>query len=425
MWHEGPHEFLHTCSDADLHWPGQGGYSAHMGSAEAIIDLTALGANVRAVRGLLRPAVALLAVVKANAYGHGSIEVSRALVAAGADALGVAYVEEAILLRRAGLRIPILVMGPTPPEAAEAVLEQGLAPMVSDLALAERLSSLAAQAGRTMGVHLKVDTGMARLGVSPEEVPAYAAKLARLPGIRLEGLMSHLADAEADDPAAAKAQLARFREVDRALRAAGLSVGRRHVANSAGVLALPEAHLDLVRPGILLYGYAPSPRLAGRVALRPALTLRTRIAALRVVPRGQGVSYGHTFVAPRDVRVATIPVGYADGVSRSLSNRGEVLVRGRRAPILGRVCMDMTLVDVSATPEAALDDEVVLIGRQGNETISADDVAAAAGTISYEVLAGIGPRIPRTHVGDPAPAGEEAPRPPEVVASRRARGGSP
>ncbi|HYB72279.1 MAG TPA: alanine racemase [Candidatus Sulfotelmatobacter sp.] len=396
-----------------------------MSFAEAVIDLQALGANLRAVRGLLRPGVALLAVVKANAYGHGSIEVSRALLAAGADALGVAYAEEGVLLRRAGLRAPILVMGPTSPEAAEAVLEQGLAPVVSDLALAERLSSLAAQAGRTVGVHLKVDTGMGRLGVSPEEAPAYAAKLGRLPGIRLEGLMSHFAAAEADDPAVAREQLARFREVDRALRAAGLGAGRRHLANSAGVLALPEAHLDLVRPGILLYGYTPSARPAARLALRPALTLRTRIAALRVVTKGQGVSYGHTFVAPRDMRVATIPVGYADGVSRSLSNRGEVLVRGRRAPILGRVCMDMTLVDVSATPEAALGDEAVLIGRQGEGIITADDVAAAAGTISYEVLARIGPRIPRTYVGGGAPRGEEAARPPEATGPRRGRRGAP
>jgi len=370
-----------------------------MGMTEAVIDLGAISANLRAVRNLLRPGVAVLAVVKANAYGHGCIEASRALVAAGADALGVAYVEEGILLRRAGIRTPMLVMGPTPPEAAEAFLQYRLIPMISDLALAERLSNLATQAGRTVDVHLKVDTGMARLGVSPGEALAYAAKLARLPGLRLEGLMSHFAAAEADDPAPARDQLVRFREVDRALRAAGIVVARRHLANSAGLLALPEAHLDLVRPGLLLYGYTPSPRLASRLALRPALTLRTRIAALRDVPRGQGVSYGHTFVAPRDLRLATLPLGYADGVSRALSNRGQVLVRGRRVPILGRVCMDMTLVDVSAIPEAALGDEAVLIGRQGEEVITAADVAAAAGTISYEVLAGIGPRIPRAYVG--------------------------
>ncbi len=380
-----------------------------MSWTEAVIDLDALGANLRGVRNLLRPGVGVLAVVKANAYGHGSVEASRALAAAGADALGVAYVEEGILLRRAGIRAPILVMGPTPPEAAEALLGHGLAPMVADLALAERLSHLATQAGRVVGVHLKVDTGMARLGVSPGEALVYAEKLARLPGIRLEGLMSHFAVAEADDPGAAREQLARFQAVDRALRAAGVEVARRHLANSAGLLALPEAHLDLVRPGLLLYGYAPSPRLGARLALRPALTLRTRIAALRVVPRGQGVSYGHTFVASQDVRVATLPLGYADGVSRSLSGRGEVLVHGRRAPILGRVCMDMTLVDVSAVPAAALGDEVVLIGRQGDAVITADDVAAAAGTISYEVLAGLGPRIPRTSVGGPREGLPEGP----------------
>lgn len=390
-----------------------------MGMTEAVIDLDAISANLGAIRNLLPPGVAVLAVVKANAYGHGGIEASRALVAAGADALGVAYVEEGILLRRAGIRTPMLVMGPTPPEAAEAFLQYRLIPTISDLALAERLSNLATPAGRTVDVHLKVDTGMARLGVSPGEALAYAAKLARLPGLRLEGLMSHFAAAEADDLAPTRDQLVRFREVDRALRAAGIVVARRHLANSAGLLALPEAHLDLVRPGLLLYGYAPSPRFASRLALRPALTLRTRIAALRDVPRGQGVSYGHTFVAPRDLRVATLPVGYADGVSRALSNRGQVLVRGRRVPILGRVCMDMTLVDVSAIPEAALGDEAVLIGRQGEEVITADDVAAAAGTISYEVLAGVGPRIPRAYVGagQPRPQREARAWPPRAAES--------
>ncbi len=373
-----------------------------MATTEAIIDRGALAANLRAIRGVLRSGTALLAVVKANAYGHGSVEVSRALVAAGADRLGVAYVEEGIFLRRAGLRASIVVMGPTPPEAAKAILEHHLEPMLCDLALAERLSHLASQAGQTVNVHLEVDTGMARVGVSPREAAAYATKVAGLPGLRLEGLMSHFASADADDPSAAQGQLAQFLEADRAVQAAGVRPALRHLANSAGLLALPEFHLDMVRPGILLYGYAPAPRLGARLALRPALTLRTRIAALRDVPRGQGVSYGHTFVAPRDLRVATLPLGYADGVSRALSNRGHVLVQGRRAPILGRVCMDMTVVDVSAMPRAAVGDEVVLIGRQGDAEITADEVAAAAGTISYEILAGIGPRIPRVYAGGPA-----------------------
>jgi len=371
--------------------------------AEAVVDLEAVAENLRAVRELLRPGAGLIAVVKANAYGHGGVEVARAMVAVGADGLGVAYAEEGILLRRAGVRGPILVMGPTPPEGAEALLEHRLEAVVFDMALAERLAHLAAQAGRAVGVHLEVDTGMARQGVSPREAPVFAIKLARLRGLRLDGLMSHFANAEADDPASAREQLTRFLETDRAIRAAGVDVPRRHLANSAGLLALPEARLDLVRPGILLYGYAPSPRLAARLALRPALTLRTRIAALRDVPRGQGVSYGHTFVAPRDVRVATLPIGYADGVCRALSNRGQVLVRGRRAPILGRVCMDMTLADVSAIPAASVDDEVVLIGRQGDDALSADDVAAAAGTINYEILACIGPRIPRVHIKGSGP----------------------
>jgi alanine racemase len=374
-----------------------------MGATEAIVDQDAIRANLRGIRGLLQPATAVLAVVKANAYGHGSIEVARTLVAAGADALGVAYLQEGIDLRRAGIRAPVLIMGPTPREQAEELVHYRLEPVLSDLALAERLSQAASRAGRTVPVHLEVDTGMARLGVSPREAAPYATKLATLPGVRLAGLMSHFACADAEDLEPARAQLARFLEADRTLQAAGVRVGRRHLANSAGLLALPEAHLEMVRPGLLLYGYAPTRALAARLPLRPALTWLTRIAALREVPRGQGVSYGHTFVAPHDLRVATLPLGYADGVSRALSNRGQVLVHGRRAPILGRVCMDMTLVDVTAMPGVAVGDEVVLIGRQGTEAITADEVAADAGTISYEILAGVGPRVPRAYAGAAAP----------------------
>lgn len=376
-----------------------------MPHAEALVDLGAIAQNLRATRALLPPGVDIIAVVKANAYGHGAVEVARALAAAGARRFAVAYVEEGLLLRDAGIAAPILLLGPTPPEAAEEVVAHRLSPVVFDLALAERLSAAAVRAGCPVAVHLEVDTGMARQGVSPPEAPAMAGKLAHLPGLRLEGLMSHFATADAEDLSAARQQLALFLDVDRAIRAAGIPISWRHLANSAGLLGLPEAHLELVRPGILLYGYPPSPRWAGRAPLRPALTLRTRIAALRQVPRGQGISYGHTFVAPHDLRVATLPIGYADGLSRHLSNRGAVLVRGRRAPILGRVCMDVTLVDVTNIPGAAVGDEVIVIGRQGESSITADEVAAAAGTISYEILAGIGPRVPRAYTGPRQPAG--------------------
>jgi len=223
--------------------------------------------------------------------------------------------------------------------------------------------------------------------------------LTRLPGIRLRGLMSHLAEGE--DAAAAQAQLDRLLEVERALRAAGTPAVPRHLANSAGLLGCPGTQLELVRPGISLYGYLPSPRLTGRLTPHPALTLATRIVALRDVPRGQGLGYGHTFIAPRDLRVGTIPVGYADGLPRSLSNRGEALVRGRRVPIVGSVCMDMSLLDVSAIASPAVGDEVVLVGRQEDQAIGADEVAAAANTISYEILSGIGPRVRRVYA-DPA-----------------------
>jgi len=229
-----------------------------MGPTQAVIDRDAIRANLHEIRALLRPGTALLAVVKANAYGHGCIEAARILVAAGADALGVGYIQEGIDLRRAGIQAPVLVMGPTPHDEAEALLHHRLEPVLCDLGLAERLSSLASQAGRTVPVHLKVDTGMARLGVSPREAAAYAAKLAALPGIRLEGLMSHFACADAEDPGTARDQLARFLEADRSLQAAGVRAARRHLANSAGLLALPEAHLEMVRPGILLYAWPPA-----------------------------------------------------------------------------------------------------------------------------------------------------------------------
>jgi alanine racemase len=366
-----------------------------MGETEAVIDLKAITVNLETVRRLLPPSSAVLGVVKANAYGHGAVEVARVLVAGGVGRLGVAYVEEGVILRRGGIQVPILVMGPMPPDAAEVARAHRLDVAIHDVAVAERLSGLAGRGGPLTRVHLKVDTGMARLGVAPHEAAAAAAKLARLPGIRLEGLMSHFADGEEAD--AARWQLDRFLEVDRALRAAGVAPLLRHVANSAGLLALPAAHLELVRPGLLLYGYSPSPRLADRLSLCPALTFRTRIAALRDVSRGQGVSYGHTFVAPRDLRVATLPVGYADGLPRVLSNRGYVLAGGRRAPIVGTICMDMTLVDVTTIPQAAAGDEVILIGRQEGEAIGANEVATAAGTIAYEILAGIGPRVTRTY----------------------------
>jgi alanine racemase len=365
----------------------------------AEISLEAIAANVRLARGLAGPGAEVMAVVKADAYGHGAVPVSRVALSAGAAWLGVAIPEEAVPLRAAGIGAPILVLGPIRPEQAELVVAHDLHQCVSDPRQAEVLDSLARARGRICALHLKVDTGMGRVGLPPSQVESAAKRLSALGAVRLVGLMTHFADADAEDLAFAREQLRRFGNAAAALDTAGIRVSVRHAANSAALLHFPEARLDLVRPGIMLYGCHPSgyPQALGP-ALRPALRLCTTISHLTHRARGEGVSYGRTFVAPRDLQVATLPIGYADGWGRLLSNRGQALIRGRRVPIVGRVCMDMTMVDVTDLPEVQVGDEAVLIGRQGTEEITADEVARAQGTISYEVLCRIGPRVPRVYL---------------------------
>lgn len=371
----------------------------------AEIDLSAIVANVALACRLAGPETRVMAVVKADAYGHGAVPVARVALAAGATWLGVAIPEEAIPLREAGIACGILVLGPVAPEQAELVADHDLEQCVCDPAQAEALDRAARARGRVLALHLKVDTGMGRVGLRPGEVRGVAEKIRALPSVRLAGLMTHFADAEADEPGFAREQLARFADAARDLAAVpqgGMPL--RHAANSAALLFLPEARLDLVRPGIMLYGYHPrGPRGGPEPPLRPALRLRTAISQIRDVARGESVSYGRTFVAPRDLRVATLPVGYADGCGRLLSNRGQVLIRGQRVPIVGRVCMDMTMVDVSSLPDVRVGDEAVLIGRQGADEITADEAAELQGTISYEVLCRIGPRVPRVYL-PPSPS---------------------
>lgn len=368
----------------------------------AVVDLAAIAQNVRSIKALVGPAVRLMAVVKADAYGHGLVPVARAALDAGAEWLGVALPEEGTALRAAGIRAPILVLGPTPPGQAEAVLAAGLDQMVHAAALAEALSRAAKKARRPAAVHLKVDTGMGRVGVPVEEFGALARAVGRLPGLELRGAMTHFADADARDPAFAREQLRRFHEALAAPELRGRPGLLRHAANSAATFALPEARLDMVRTGIALYGCPPSPEVPPPVALHPALALETRVAQVRWVPAGSTISYGCTFVAPTRMRIATLPVGYGDGFPRAFSNRGVVLVRGKRAAVVGRVCMDMLMLDVTGIPDIAEGEAAVLLGAQGTEAVSADAWAALAGTISYEVLCGIGARVPRVYVGEAA-----------------------
>jgi alanine racemase len=359
----------------------------------AMVDLNALTHNYREVVRRIGDRK-VLAVVKAQAYGHGAIPVSRRLIELGSHMLGVALVEEGRDLRDAGITAPVLVMAPVFPDQAQVIVNAKLTPVVYTLAVARALSDAATGAGRKHAVHVKIDTGMGRVGLPPEGAIDLIATISRLPGIIVEGLMTHFADADLRDKAFASAQMDRFGSLTRSLEAKGITVPLRHAANSAAVLEYDRALLNMVRPGLMLYGYNPL-ESGVSVDLRPVLSFLTRVAFLKKVPAGVPISYGRTFVTKRESLIATIPVGYADGYSRGLSNKGEAIVRGSRVPVAGRVCMDMTMLDVTGVPGVAEGDEVVLIGAQGNERITADDIAARTGTIAYEVLCGISGRVPR------------------------------
>jgi alanine racemase len=373
----------------------------------AEVDLDAIEANCRAMRAILRPGADLMAVVKANAYGHGLAGVAPAMLAGGASSFGVACVEEGIELRSIGIDAPVLVLGYVPAEEAERVVRLDLAVTVTTPRLAHALAQAATRAGRSVTVHVKVDTGMGRFGLAPEETLAFVESLRSLPGLRVEGLFTHLATAEEEDQRHARRQIACFRAVRQGLAAHDLLPPVVHLANSAGAIAFPEEHHDLVRSGICLFGVCPG-AMPGIPRLLPALTLRARVARVRRLPAGSCVGYGCTFRAARDADVALIPIGYADGWSRSLSNRGAVLVNGRRAPLVGRVSMDQCSIDVTDAGPVAQDDEVVLIGQQGEESLDAAVIATWRGTIAYEVLAGLAPRVPRLYrrSGEPVAVSE-------------------
>ncbi|NDY43227.1 alanine racemase [Dissulfurirhabdus thermomarina] len=366
-----------------------------------VVDLEALRANFALLRERLAPGAGVLAVVKSDAYGHGLVPVARALAEAGAWGLGVSEVEEAVRLREAGLRCPVVLLSGLVPEAAEEVVHHGLLPGVTDRATLDALEGAAARADRAVPVHVKVDTGMGRLGFMPGELAELAAARAdRWPHLRFEGLYTHLA--AADDPADPlnREQIHRFREALELAEAAGWRPGLRHVVNSAGLLHFPEAHFDLARPGIALYGAHPGP-VDPDLPLRPVMAVTSRIISVRDVPAGWPVSYGHAFVADRPTRVAVIPVGYDDGYLRRLSPGARVLVRGRPSPVIGRVCMKALMADVTDVAGAAPGDEAVLLGRQGRYDIRIEELADRAGTISYELLCLLGRRNQRIYRGAP------------------------
>jgi alanine racemase len=363
------------------------------------VDLAAVAANVRTLRAHVAP-TPVWAVVKADGYGHGAVPVARAALAAGAAGLAVALVEEARALRAAGVDARILLLSEPPVTAARAMVAAGVEPTIYSPEMVAALGAVAAGGAEPVPVHLKVDTGMHRVGCAPADVVAVATAVDRSPALRLAAVWTHLAVADEPDRPETAAQLARFDEAVAAVEAAGIAVPERHAANSAGTIAHPGARHDLVRAGIAVYGIAPSPALAGAVALRPALRLVSAVSHVQEVGPGEGVSYGLRWAPETTTTVATVPVGYADGVRRRLGEVGaEVLIGGRRRPIAGTVTMDQITVDCGPGAAVTRGDEVVLIGRQGDEEVTAEEWAERLGTIGYEVTCGLGPRLPRVHTG--------------------------
>jgi alanine racemase len=351
--------------------------------------------NLRQVRAKVGAQVKILSMVKANGYGHGAPAVARALVEEGSDAFGVATLEEGVELRQAGIRTPILVVAGIFLDQLDQFFEHHLTPVVHDLESLRRLENGVQARGPTLNVHLKIDTGMGRLGLPAAQIDSWLPKVKNLKALQIEGVFSHFSTAEDVAGDFTRAQLVTFSNLIQRLRAEGIAPPLVHLANSAATITLPAAYFDMVRPGIMLYGIYPSAAMANQIELKPILSWQTRIEQLKKVSAGTSISYGQTFVTERESLIATLPVGYADGYSRLLSNRGAALVRGERAPVVGRVCMDLTMLDVTAIANVQQGDEVVLLGRQGDAEISADEMAGWANTISYEVLTSIAARVPR------------------------------
>ncbi len=360
--------------------------------------MDAIYQNAKGAKALTRPGTKFMAVIKADGYGHGAVPLAKALENV-ADAYGVATLEEGVELRQAGVVKPILILGVTPVPLYQEMLVYDIAATIFQLDMARELSRTAVRLGRKARVHIKLDTGMSRIGFLPGRDSIQAVKqIAALPGIDLEGCFTHFARMDERDKTKAREQLDRYLKFVEELRQEGVQIPIRHASNSAGILEMEEANLDMVRDGICLYGLYPSEEVnKNRLELIPAMGLRAYISYVKTLPAGVEVGYGGTYTTKRTTRVATIPVGYADGYPRALSNQGRVLVRGQSAPIIGRVCMDQFMVDVTDIPEAGEGDRVTLFGRDGEAYISVEEVAEMACSFNYEMVCSVGKRVPRVY----------------------------
>ncbi|MGG4033153.1 alanine racemase [Paenibacillus cisolokensis] len=366
----------------------------------AEVSLDAIAHNVRAIKAGIKPSCRFMAVVKADGYGHGAVQTAKAALEAGADRLGVALLDEALQLRVSGIDCPILVLGYMPPASVEAAVKHRIAVTVSTREELEAVMECAASHRQHADVHLKVDTGMSRLGVTDRETALDLARLAASsPWIRLEGIFTHFASADSPDETYTQGQFRTFLAYIAHLERHGIRVPVKHCCNSAATLRFSEMHLDMVRVGISLYGLLPfAGPVPGLPELRPAMQWKTRIAALKQIPAGQPIGYGCTYRPERPSRIAVIPAGYADGLSRRLSNRGSIMIGGRKAPIVGRVCMDQTMADVSAIPGVRVGDEAILFGCAEKGCLPVDEMASQLDTIHYEIVCTVGKRVPRVYL---------------------------
>ncbi len=364
----------------------------------AVIDTEALRSNYSQLKDKVVGGVDIMAVVKSNAYGHGDVEVARTLASLGCDLFGVAMPEEGARLRDAGIKSAIVVLSSVVPEQVGILFDYDLTPAVFDIDSARLINDLATSSGCIKDIHLKIDTGMGRLGVRPDGLKPFLEGLQGLKSLNLAGVYSHFAEMEAEDKAFSTVQLECFTKAVEEVRVLGFTPRYAHMANSAAVAGFAESHFNLVRPGIMLYGSYPAAHFTSRIELRPVMRIETRILSLKRLPPGTPISYSRSFVTARESLIAVLPIGYGDGLPRSLSGKGTVLVRGVRAPMVGLICMDFVMCDVTDVEGVRVGDSVVVLGSDGSEVITAEEMAGKIGTISYEIFCNITARVPRVYI---------------------------
>ncbi len=363
----------------------------------AEIDLSAISFNLKGIKAKVHPA-GIMAVVKANAYGHGDIEICKAVINSGVDYLGVACVEEGIALREAGINAPVLVFSSAGLNRTDLYIQYDLEATIFDEPGLKNIRQSAEKLGKEAVVQIKVDTGMGRMGINWRQAIDYITKVDQTPHVKIQGIYTHFAASDHLDKSFALLQLERFNQVLEELKEKEIDIPLKHAANSGAILDLPEAYFNIVRPGITMYGYYPSSQTSESIPLKSAMTFKTRVVYIKEIEKGESVSYDRIFIAPKKTLIASLPVGYGDGYNRLLSGTGEVLIRGKRFPVVGRVCMDLIMVDLGDDYEIKIGDEAVLFGAQGNDRITVNSISEKCNTIPYEIICWISPRVPRIYL---------------------------